>query len=539
MKRSRPIDEKQGSASSAAPSPPAPSATAGQAPAASASLTEHLAACLSALQQATASRAGLTLQNLLEAAGVHQTNSTSAIDLIGALQSNTKVEVKGDRYFYRTKYDARDKFELERLISSLGDSPLLLSDLADLYPGASSHLDDMTRTGAVVRVRSVDRQMPDAVYSRDQVESSRIRLSGTVSVTAGSCLVSTTSDLGQELFRNDVCLIVQGGSYIAARVSSEPDKSSKKAHSGAPGASAAGHEDDEDDIPPLTSAALTPQGAAQPHSQLALVAAALLQRQSSTAAVAPPQPISAPIAEAAPPAPSYPSTGVYRASIANAVTATGGMYSAGDTAPHVLRQPQTYAHPLTSTQIVLDRPWPGSSGTGLLAYRLGAPGDLRVLWREVVTHGQVQVSQGAGTAAAAAAAGTVAVVEGESLGEGATLLHSLGGMKAFKSLPAFPSSHREVRAEMAKVGMITKMLPGTLDVAVGVFNTAGKRGKRVRTLDRRVLNLTTASHLTGATLEAVKEAQKEVVRKQLMAKQAEASRQGNRATGSFGGMPLR
>jgi len=61
---------------------------------------------------------------------------------------------------------------------------------------------------------------------------------------------------------------------------------------------------------------------------------------------------------------------------------------------------------------------------------------------------------------------------------------------------------------------VTKMLPGTLPgSAVGGGGSA--RSKRVRTLDRRVLNLTTAGHLTGDTLAAVLDAQQAVIRRQL------------------------
>jgi hypothetical protein len=64
------------------------------------------------------------------------------------------------------------------------------------------------------------------------------------------------------------------------------------------------------------------------------------------------------------------------------------------------------------------------------------------------------------------------------------------------------------------------MLPGTLDVVSLGSGGAGKRTKRVRTLDKRVLSLTTAGHLTGETLRAVQEAQLEVVRRQLVEKHA-------------------
>lgn len=72
---------------------------------------------LDALRAATATRQGLTLTELADAAGV-ETHGNN--ELLVALSTNPKVEVRMERYCYKTKYDARDKFELIRLINTLG-----------------------------------------------------------------------------------------------------------------------------------------------------------------------------------------------------------------------------------------------------------------------------------------------------------------------------------------------------------------------------------------------------------------------------------
>jgi hypothetical protein len=76
-----------------------------------------------------------------------------------------------------------------------------------------------------------------------------------------------------------------------------------------------------------------------------------------------------------------------------------------------------------------------------------------VLWREVLTHGQVALTAGAREGAAAASAPGVEAGAAflPPVAEGSTLLLSLGGAKAFAS----PSSHRELREEMRGLGLST------------------------------------------------------------------------------------
>ncbi len=111
----------------------------------------------------------------------------------------------------------------------------------------------------------------------------------------------------------------------------------------------------------------------------------------------------------------------------------------------------------------LDRPWEGPSASGLHAERSGASGDLRVLWREVVTHasvakaiaGRVPLGSAAAaagpTSAAAAAAAASGVGPGQSPLEAHEALSSaLGGPDVYRhnETPPFPSSHMELHKAM-------------------------------------------------------------------------------------------
>lgn len=454
------------------------------------------------------------------------------LDLIVALQQNPKIEMRGERVLYRTKYDVRERWDLVRLIGSLGQGPLLYTDLIDLYPTAAADIDDMTRKGDIIRVKSVDTMLPDVVYARDTTalasitaaasgtagaasgavpESDRlsIRLSGVVNATHGSNILVTSVDLTAEVMRNDV-IVIAGAAY---RVSSEPADyvppgatkaaTSAATYSGGAGAVAA------DGLAASSSAAASSAGAAIDGGAAAASAA--------TAASTGPGCVAASIDRSL-----HPATGVYYGSIGNNVKLTGGSYSVADTAPHMLRPGKSYAQRFTAKQLPLDRPWEGPTATGLIAYKLGCTADLRVLWREVVTHStltqQVAPSAAAPLAlppgsAAAATPGMARPTEVDNGGE--TLLLSLGGAQAFKKMRPFPVSHRELREEMRVVGLVTRMLPGTLEAIQPTGGAAKQRAQKIRRPDRRALSLTTGSHLTGSTLQAVHKAQVELVRRQI------------------------
>ncbi len=227
----------------------------------------------------------------------------------------------------------------------------------------------------------------------------------------------------------------------------------------------------------------------------------------------------------------HPNTGVYYGSIGNNVKLTGGTYSVGDTAPHMLRSGKAYAQPFTSKILPLDKPWDGPTSSGLPAYKMGCTGDLRVLWREVVTHSmltqQTAVPTAAAAAAAAASANAANVARIRTMGsieeerDGESLLLSLGGAQAFRKMRAFPHSHRELREEMRTVGLVTRILPGTLEPIQPVGGGTKQRAQKMRRPDRRALSLNTGSHLKGATLQAVQKAQIELVRRQIEAQRRE------------------
>jgi hypothetical protein len=108
--------------------------------------------------------------------------------------------------------------------------------------------------------------------------------------------------------------------------------------------------------------------------------------------------------------------GILTVSVGNAVMNSGGHFSAGDTAPHVLRSTALgYAQPFTATALPLDRPWDGSSGSGYRAFKFGLTADMRVLWRETVAPGSLAklAAYASGTSAAAAAStSTAAAADG-------------------------------------------------------------------------------------------------------------------------------
>jgi hypothetical protein len=241
----------------------------------------------------------------------------------------------------------------------------------------------------------------------------------------------------------------------------------------------------------------------------------------------------------------YPATGVYKASSGNFVVTTGGQYSAGDTAPHRLASHRSYAKPFTSNSLPLDRPYDGPSVTNVVAYRLGASGDIRALWREVVMHGRMLAAAAEASSASAHTSGDsrpVSLPAGSSGGSNTgggkivggagnnileasgntaeSLFLSLGGPSAFKLQKSFPVSHQELREEMARLHLDTRMAIGTLDSALALRPDreqqellAQQQQRKLRKTDKRALQLKTADHLDDVTRAAVQKAAEENVRK--------------------------
>jgi hypothetical protein len=260
---------------------------------------------------------------------------------------------------------------------------------------------------------------------------------------------------------------------------------------------------------------------------------------------------------------------------------SGGHFSAGDTAPHVLRSTALgYAQPFTATALPLDRPWDGPSGSGYRAFKFGLTADMRVLWRETVAPGSLAklAAYASGTSAAAAAStSTAAAADGgddsaadggsgagagggaaasaaaaaaslitphqtpfgsaDALfnvlsshaafgGSGGVPLPSAGGGGGFASSSSrsFPVDHRELRTELAKLGLdrVCPMEPGTLAAGPGGLPTAagakaGRATKRRRP-DRRAFEIQSNLHVfegphgNEAVALAVKKARLEVLR---------------------------
>ena len=124
------------------------------------------------------------------------------------------------------------------------------------------------------------------------------------------------------------------------------------------------------------------------------------------------------------------------------------------------------------------------------------------------------------------------VLEGAG-GTAESLFLALGGPAAFSALKDFPASHRELRDEMARLHLITRMAPGTLDSALVAQPDAKRKReaqqqqqqRKQRKTDRRALQLTTADHLDDKVRQAVQKAAEENLRKQILAQQAQHGRQ--------------
>jgi hypothetical protein len=102
----------------------------------------------------------------------------------------------------------------------------------------------------------------------------------------------------------------------------------------------------------------------------------------------------------------------------------------------------------------------------------------------------------------------------------------MGGLNAFKDLPAFPETHAALRIEMEKIKMITRMAPGTLDVEMGApvvvpmsiaerANLRKSRGPRALDSRKVQLDASTIAHLDEETRAKVTREQDKLVKKKL------------------------
>jgi hypothetical protein len=489
------------------------------------------------LKQRAAEAEGASASDIQVATGVPLLQSAELRD---SLAANPKVSFEGGRYRWRTHYAARDAGELLRLINAEGREPLAYPTLAELYPGAAGDLDALARRGDVVRLHSRDALVSDVYYSRELARAVRVRCSGTVTVKTGSSMATTSSDLREEVFRNDLVLVGEagpGGAPPAAfRVSSRSHRRGGKA---AREAAAAGGEGE--DAP----------------------------------------------------------TGVHTVSTGNFVRAYGADSSAADTAHHRLHPSREYSQPFTATRLPLDRPWEGPSASGLAVWRVGATGDLRVLWREILRHDALERDVGTESAEAAAAAaaegwgldgdeweeeeeaegGVEGGGEGAGGGGGAgasrggaataaaaaaaaassaapparaattapagkeedRIFMSLGGQGAFKNAAPFPPTHAALRTAMAAAGMHTLMLPGTLEAETNMptpaeaasakERAAARRARGPRNLDSRLTQLgKAAAGLTAADQERAAAGQKKVIARKLAEMHAEHAQKEQKST---------
>jgi len=144
-------------------------------------------------------------------------------ELLSALSQNSSLYEEEGRWRLRVLYMARNKAELLELIQREGVNAMQWVHLKNVYPGAQADLCDLVRRGEIVRLHSKDPVLfSDVVFSRVQMESSKVRVAGRVSVTQGECYLKTERDLRYEVFRNDIVWVVgnQTGEGVAFRVSS-------------------------------------------------------------------------------------------------------------------------------------------------------------------------------------------------------------------------------------------------------------------------------------------------------------------------------
>lgn len=480
-------------------------------------LADLQAAVLKELQSVLAERRGLTLQELGQR--LNQ-NVAENPELIESLQKNAKVQIQDGKYYYVTKYDVRSIAELRQLIAHSGYNPLYLNDLEDLYPTVMDDIRMMTRTGEIIRIKSVDTVLPDVIYWRDTLESNRVRLSGQLLLTKGSRFAQTTVDLTSEIFRNDV-VVIQDAYF---RVCSASESNRKPAKRLAPG---------EIDLTgshaTVNSSASPPNvpGAPGVAGSTGLVAANSASAAANSAVV----PGGGGAGASVSPIVGFSEPYV---SIGNSVKMTGGHYSAADTAPHMLPSHRSYVHAFTATSLPLDNVWTGESGT-YTAFRIGCSGDVRLLWRALtvpnlasavlIQDHQVDSVQATGTSTAAngntsgandgvAQSKPEAVAPSDMSESSSGLMTTLSGLLALEKLPSFPSSHTQLRAAMQKVGMNTLMAPGTLEAGKLLPSRTDdkRRVKRAaRALDIRSATIK-QSHLHGDILREVERTRQQEIR---------------------------
>ena len=389
-----------------------------------------------------------------------------------------------------------------------------------------------------------------------------VPLSGTVSVTPGSIMLRTTADLTTELFRNDI-LVIEGRSF---RVGSTAASHVGSARFPGSCANAVGDEDllSVDDSTSGSDSSVTgeistsveedttisvgngrdskhkkckPNGlsadslnnsvsnvAEQSHTRkrqrrstptrgdeivdtvatsLIAVSNAKIHREATVAARSTLQRV-----------------GIGYVSVANDVIRTGGHFSAADTAPHMLRSSAAgYAEAFTPTQLPLNRAWDGPSELkGITAYRVGMPGDLRVLWREVSQRGSVQEIRGAAAIPSTSGAAASATHGLQSCAAGVNaLVTALGGDIAFREAPEeFPPDHVALREAAAKVGL--DLLNPVESQALGA-RTAARPGSKSDEKGRRRPNkqafiVKGNTHLAPEQQKAMKLARLQVLKEQ-------------------------
>ena len=292
-------------------------------------------------------------------------------------------------------------------------------------------------------------------------------------------------------------------------------------------------EDNAEDAPRHTATSSSSSSAAS--SSFFASSAQLISASTSTSVGARPPTVSeaAPSTSAGARVSTASEAGIYAVSVGNAVMNTGGHFSAADTAPHVLRSTAVgYALPFNSREIPLDRPWEGESVSGCALFKWGMSTDLRVMWREVITHGALktvaaaqthQHAQAASAAAPAAAmlmhsssaSATDAAGGNSSFSEVAPVYAALSSSSSIAHARPFPADHHELRSEMTKVGLhrVSLMEEGTIVRAStapppsAAALAAAKRSQRRRRPDKRSFTVHTNAHIAGTAMEgAVKKA---------------------------------
>lgn len=211
--------------------------------------------------------------------------------------------------------------------------------------------------------------------------------------------------------------------------------------------------------------------------------------------------------------------GIGNVSVANDVRLTGGHFSAADSAPHVLRaKAPGYAAAFTSSQLPLNRPWDGPPVQGATAYRVGATGDLRVLWRQVCRRESVRTLCSTAAALTAASGASAAPASGpRSLSSGiSAVVSALGGETAFREAPEFPVDHAALRDALRRAGLadlnpvdVTSLSPGGVPTG---DSSRPRKGRRVP--NSRAFIVKGNAHLDPEQRRAMELARLQVLRSQ-------------------------